>query len=166
MFFAIAGMIASITSGIIKGVVEVQNAKAQMKAVHEQAQIQVNERARKAKKLLSEQKNAFLKSGVYFDGTPEVVFNETYDFARQDMAAINNDALKQQKQLKRQGQTAFATNVLEGIKNGAMSYGMGAFANGAGSTFSMFGKFANTKVLSGGYDVSNSGILSGGTTLA
>lgn len=166
MFFAIAGMVAAIASGVVKGVAEVQNAKAQMKAVHEQAQVQVDERARKAKSLLSEQKNAFLKSGVFFEGTPELILEETYNFARADMQAINNDSIHKQKYLKRQGQTAFTVNVLQGVQDGAGIAGMMGGGGGGGAGAFSFAGSGSTSTLSGGFDVSNAGVLGGGAVIA
>lgn len=162
MFLAILGAIVSITAGVVKGVSEVQSSKHQMNAVRQQAHLQVNERARVAKKLLSEQKSSFLKSGVFFEGTPETIFDETYNVAQSDMSAMNNDALNQQKQLMRQGRTAFFGNVLDGVKNAVTGYAMGGLLSSLGSAGSIGGVAGGTSKLSGGFGISNADILGKG----
>ena len=150
--------VAALGSGIVQGISNVKNAKSEAKAVQEQAQIQMNERAKQAKKLMSQQKTSFLKGGVYFDsGSPLGVINETYDVMEKDLEAIQKDSDTKINNLMRQGKTAFFGSMLEGIANGAMSFfGAQGLAKGlsssAGSTSSLsnilsnFGsKISNTK---------------------
>lgn len=133
--FNIVKAVVSIGLGIAKSVNEIKVSKAQAKADAEQAQELVNERARKAQKLIQMQKTAFLKSGVYFEGSPEAIFNETYDFAKQDISAIANDSYNRQKQLIRQGRTAFATNMVNAFGGAANSLSEINYQN-LGKTFS------------------------------
>ncbi len=115
--------VAGVASGAIKGYSEAKNAKEEAELVRIQERDQINERARQAKKLMSQQKSSFLKSGVYFDsGTPLDILNETYDIMQEDISAIRADSDTKVKNLVRQGRTAFATSLLDGVKSGASSF--------------------------------------------
>jgi hypothetical protein len=114
--------VSALGSGIAQGISSVQNAKSEAKAIQQSATEQIDERARTAKKLMSEQKTSFLKGGVYFTGTPEEVINETYETSLKDINAIANNSNKQSKNLIRQGKTAFYSSIMNGITNGAMAY--------------------------------------------
>ena len=111
--------------------------KKQAEEIARQAQEQADERAKKAKAVMQQQKSSFLKGGVYFDsGSPVSVIDETYDTAMQDIAAIEKDSLTQQGKLIRAGKTAFysflidplgnngsqiASNIFEGFNTGKKS---------------------------------------------
>lgn len=124
--------VASVASGLVQGVSSAKNAKEEAKAVQQNTQAQINERAKAAKKLMQQQKTSFLKSGIYFDsGTPVDVINETYDTSVEDINAMIKDSDTKVNNLMRQGKTAFFGSILEGVANGAMSYFMGG---GMGST--------------------------------
>ena len=115
--------VAALGSGIVQGISNAKNAKSEAKAVQEQAITQMNERARQARKLMSQQKTSFLKSGVYFDsGSPLGVINETYDVMSKDIKAMAKDTNTKVNNLMRQGKTAFFGSILEGVANGAMSF--------------------------------------------
>lgn len=115
--------VASLGSGIVQGISSIKNANAEAQAVRESTQTQINERAKQARKLMSQQKTSFLKGGVYFDsGTPTAVINETYDTYLEDINAMAKDANIKTSNLERQGKTAFLSSVMEGIANGAMSF--------------------------------------------
>ena len=128
--------VASVASGLVQGVSSAKNAKEEAKAVQQNTQAQINERAKAAKKLMQQQKTSFLKSGIYFDsGTPVDVINETYDTSVEDINAMIKDSDTKVNNLMRQGKTAFFGSILEGVANGAMSYfmggGLGSAASGA-----------------------------------
>lgn len=97
--------------------------KQQAKEIAQQAQEQADERAKKAKYAMQQQKTSFLKSGVYFDsGTPIDLINETYNTAREDINAINQDSMTSQKRLKRAGRTAFFTFLIDPVGNNGGQY--------------------------------------------
>ena len=86
--------VASVASGLVQGVSSAKNAKEEAKAVQQNTQAQINERAKAAKKLMQQQKTSFLKSGIYFDsGTPVDVINETYDTSVEDINAMIKDTI-------------------------------------------------------------------------
>ncbi len=115
--------VAGLASGAIKGYSDAKNAKEEAKLVRQQEKDQINERARQAKKLMSQQKSSYLKSGIYFDsGSPLDVLNETYDVMNEDINAIEKDANTKVKNLIRSGKTAFFTGLLGGAQSGANSY--------------------------------------------
>lgn len=142
--------VASVASGLVQGVSSAKNAKEEAKAVQQNTQAQINERAKAAKKLMQQQKTSFLKSGIYFDsGTPVDVINETYDTSVEDINAMIKDSDTKVNNLMRQGKTAFFGSILEGVANGAMSYfmggGMGSAATKTGTktASSASSKFTN-----------------------
>ncbi|MBQ4114640.1 hypothetical protein IJD34_04480 [bacterium] len=115
--------VTALGSGIVQGISQAKNAKAEAKAVLENAQVQMNERAKQARKLMSQQKTSYLKSGVYFDsGSPVDIINETYDTMKNDLNAMTKDTNAKVNNLMRQGKTAFFNSILEGVANGAMSF--------------------------------------------
>ena len=92
--------------------------KKQAEEIARQAQEQADERAKKAKAAMQQQKSSFLKGGVYFDsGSPVSVIDETYDTAMQDIAAIEKDSLTQQGKLIRAGKTAFYSFLINPLGN-------------------------------------------------
>lgn len=133
--------VAGLASGVAKGIGELKNKNEEAKTQQRASQQEINERIREATKLMSQQKNSFLKGGVYFEGTPEAIVNETYDFMKRDVDVMKDNANTQLKKLAREGRTAFATSILEGIASGAMGYanaggtvgGFGASGNQAGN---------------------------------
>lgn len=128
--------VTALGSGIVQGISQAKNAKAEAEAVVENAQVQMNERARQARKLMSQQKTSYLKSGIYFDsGSPVGVINETYDTMMNDLNAMTKDTNTKVNNLMRQGKTAFFNSILEGVANGAMSFlGAQGMANSLGSS--------------------------------
>ena len=133
--------VASVASGLVQGVSSAKNAKEEAKAVQQNTQAQINERAKAAKKLMQQQKTSFLKSGIYFDsGTPVDVINETYDTSVQDINAMIKDSDTKVDNLMRQGKTAFFGSLLQGSANGAMSYFMGG-----GNTSAISGAASSAK---------------------
>lgn len=115
--------VAGLASGAIKGYSDMKNAKEEAKAVRQQEKDRINERAREARKLMSQQKSSYLKSGIYFDsGSPLDIINETYDVMQQDINAIENDSNTKVKNLMRSGKTAFVSGILGGVQSGANSY--------------------------------------------
>lgn len=129
--------VAALGQGIVQGISNKKNAEAEVKALQESTQGQVNERARQAKKLMSQQKTSFLKSGVYFEGTPEEIINETYETYQKDLADMTKDANRKSTNLMRQGKTAFYSSILEGMANAGMAYFMGG---GNGSALKSIGQ--------------------------
>lgn len=129
--------VTSLISGVTQGIQSKQNASNQSKAVDRQAQEQINERARQARKLMSQQKASFLKSGVYFEGTPEALIDETYNTSVDDINAITNDANIKKNNLAKQGNLGLFGGVLGGIGNAALSFfgakGFGNLLGGAAS---------------------------------
>lgn len=123
--------------------------KQQAKEIAQQAQEQADERAKKAKYAMQQQKTSFLKSGVYFDsGTPIDLINETYNTAREDINAINQDSMTSQKRLKRAGRTAFFTFLIDPVGNNG-----GQYASNIYSAFSNSNRRTSTSsntLMSGG----------------
>lgn len=129
--------VAALGSGIVQGISSVKNAKAEAEAVKRQAEEQIAERARQAKKLMQQQKTSFLKSGVYFDsGSPLAVIDETYDFMEKDVNAMANDSNTKMSNLMRQGRTAFFGSVLQGVAEAGLAY----FTGGASGALTNTGK--------------------------
>lgn len=115
--------VAGLASGAIKGYSDAKNAKEEAKLVRQQEKDQINERARQAKKLMSQQKSSYLKSGIYFDkGSPLDILDETYDVMNEDINAIRKDSDTKVRNLIRSGKTAFATGLLGGAQSGANSF--------------------------------------------
>jgi hypothetical protein len=86
--------ISSLGLGVAGGVSSIKQAKQQIESDDAQTRAAMKERARQAKKLMQQQQTSFLKSGVYFEGTPEAVINETGDTAIEDLQAMENDAVR------------------------------------------------------------------------
>lgn len=114
--------VAGLASGVAKGIGNMKNAKDEAKLAKKAAEQEINERARQAAKLMSQQKNSFLKGGVYFDGTPEAVINETYDYMQKDIGTMQQNANTKIKNLINGGRVGFATSILDGITGGAMGF--------------------------------------------
>lgn len=124
---------ASLGLGVAQGVSSVKQTNEQIEANDEQTRAAMKERAKQAKKLMQEQETSFLKSGVYFEGTPDAVINETASTAKSDMQSMENDAVNQQTLLKRQGKTAFYSAMINAITGAATSYvGLGGTLGAAG----------------------------------
>ena len=125
---------AALTKGVVDGVSSAKQAKAQAKAVQAQTQENIDARARASKKLMSQQQSSFLKSGVYFEGSPLDVFNETYKTSVDDINAMRSNAHSQIKSLQNQAGSSFTSNIIQGIGNAALSYfGAGGTLGAAGS---------------------------------
>lgn len=122
--------VTALASGVTKAVSAVKDSKAQAKVAKAQAEEQVNERARQAVKLMNQQKTSFLKGGVYFDGTPEAVLDETYDFMKKDIDIMKNNANTNIKNIMRQGRTAFASSLMDSVTGALSGYATGAKATG------------------------------------
>jgi len=136
--------VASLGLGVAQGISSVSQSNEQADAVEAQNAAAVTERARQAKKLISQQKTSFLKSGVYFDGTPQAIFDETYQTAAKDIQAMDNDSNNKQALLKRQGKTAFYSSLLNGTLGAATSFvGLG----GTGSALSSAASSVSGKVM-------------------
>lgn len=118
MWFAIFSALAQGITNTFATWRYMQESKQQAKEIAEQAQAQADDRAKKAKYQMQQQKTSFLKSGVYFDsGSPLELVNETYNTMRDDINDINKDSLTQQNRLKRAGQTAFFTYLIDPLGN-------------------------------------------------
>jgi hypothetical protein len=132
--------VAALGQGIVQGISNAKNAKAEANEVAEQLKAQTYERARQAKKLMQQQKTSFLKSGVYFDsGSPLAVLDETYDTAMSDINDMQKDSNAKINNLMRQGKTAFFSSIMEGVGNAALGYFLGGgsgLLSKAGSTIS------------------------------
>lgn len=141
--------VAAMGAGVAQGISERKNAKAEAEALEASAAAQVDERARNAKKLMSQQKTSFLKSGVYFSGSPQDIINETYMTYQKDLSDMLKDTGIKTKNLTRAGKTAFYSSLLKGISNAASSF-MGAYGgsagSAAGSSASIGSKIANSKI--------------------
>lgn len=123
----------SLIQGVSQGIQNKKNADNQASAIREKTQAQVNERARQAKKMMSQQKASFLKSGVYFNGTPEAIIDETYNTSVDDINALIADANQQEKNLSEQGNSGLLGGILGGSGNAALSF---FGSNGFGNLFS------------------------------
>ena len=133
--------VAGLANGAVQGISQARNARNEAKALQAQTKDKVNERARQARKLMSQQKTSFLKSGVYLEGTPEAVINETYDTSLEDINAMIKDTDIATNNLMRQGRTAFFSSIIDGVIQGAAS----AFSNGLTSGISKSGSNLNLK---------------------
>lgn len=117
--------VTALASGVSKAVSSVKDAKAQAKATKAEAEQQIQEKARQAAKLMSQQKSSFLKGGVYFEGSPEDVINETYDFANEDIRRLTSNANTSIKNTMRKGRTAFATSLIDSVTGALTGFGTG-----------------------------------------
>lgn len=175
----------SLIQGISQGVQNKKNADSQASAVRQATQAQVNERARQARKLMSQQKASFLKSGVYFEGTPEAMIDETYNTSVDDINAMIADANTQESNLSSSGNSGLFGGVLGGIGNAALSYfgakGFGNLFGGSAASGSsgLFSSLSNSRLgvsmsnmmsnlkyknLGGFGSLPSSGLSSGSTT--
>lgn len=117
-WFAIFQAIAQGLTNAFSTASYINENKKQAEEIARQAQEQADERAKKAKAMMQQQKSSFLKGGVYFDsGSPVNVIDETYDTAMQDIAAIEKDSLTQQGKLIRAGKTAFYSFLIDPLGN-------------------------------------------------
>lgn len=115
--------VTALGSGIVQGISSAKNAKAQAETTELNMSAQMNERARQAKKLMSQQKTSFLKSGIYFNnGSPLDVINETYNTMQEDINALQRDKDIKVKNLIRGGKADFISSILDGITSGASTY--------------------------------------------
>lgn len=133
--------VATLGSGIMQGISSVNQAKKEIKAIQEQTQAKINERAKQARLLMSQQKTSFLKGGVYFDsGSPLEVINETFDTSKADINDMIKDANAQTSNLVRQGKTAFFSSLINSIASAGMGYVLGGgtadYTKQLGSTIS------------------------------
>lgn len=130
--------VTALGSGIVQGISNAKNAKAEAQALQDSTLAQVDERARQARKLMSQQKTSFLKSGVYFTGSPQDIINETFETYQKDIGDMIKDTETKSTNLMRQGKTAFFSSILEGVAEAGMSYFMGAkgmnMLKGSGTT--------------------------------
>ena len=139
--------VTALGSGIVQGISNAKNAKAEANEVVNQLKEQSSERARQAKKLMQQQKTSFLKSGVYFDsGSPLAVIDETYETMNQDIKAMEKDANAKINNLMRQGKTAFYNSLLEGVVNAGMGYFMGGGAKATATLGNIGSKISNSKI--------------------
>jgi methylthioribose-1-phosphate isomerase len=155
-------LIAAVTSmglGIAQSVSSVKQTNEQLEANTKQGNEQIEARKRQAVKLLNQQKTSFLKSGVYFEGTPEAILDETSNIAAKDIQAILNDTNNNGNLLKRQGKTAFYSALANGLMGAATSFvglgGMGSSATNASKAVSaneLVQSLQNTKI---GSNISN-----------
>lgn len=142
----------SLIQGISQGVQNKKNADSQASAVRQATQAQVNERARQAKKLMSQQKASFLKSGVYFEGTPEAMIDETYNTSVDDINAMIADVNTQESNLSSSGNSGLFSGILGGIGNAALSYfgakGFGNLFGGSAASGSsgLFSSLSNSRL--------------------
>ena len=127
--------VTALASGVSKAVSSVKDAKAQAKATKVEAEQQIQEKARQAAKLMSQQKSSFLKGGVYFEGSPEDVINETFDFANEDIRRLTNNANTSIKNTMRKGRTAFATSLMDAVVGGLSGFGGGMQIQGGLNDF-------------------------------
>ena len=129
--------VASLGLGVAQGVSSVKQTQDQLDANTAQANDAITARKKQAIKLLNQQKTSFLKSGVYLEGTPEAVLDETATTSAEDIQALLNDSDNKANLLKRQGTTAFASSMLSALTGAATSFiglgGLGNAANAAGS---------------------------------
>lgn len=140
----------SLIQGISQGVQNKKNADSQASAVRQATQAQVNERARQARKLMSQQKASFLKSGVYFEGTPEAMIDETYNTSVDDINAMIADANTQESNLSSSGNSGLFGGILGGIGNAALSYfgakGFGNLFSSSGSSGNLLSKLGSSRL--------------------
>jgi hypothetical protein len=125
---ALVASAAIMQAGVgVSQIIEGGAAEEQQKA---QGEIEARARAERAEKLLGKQTMAFLKSGVGLSGTPQTVFEETEDFALEDMANIRSYYRQVGKQQKRQftfqglssiAQAGFTASSSGGLKKGGFS---------------------------------------------
>lgn len=127
--------VTALASGVSKAVSSVKDAKAQARATKAEAEQQIQEKARQAAKLMSQQKSSFLKGGVYFEGSPEDVINETYDFANEDIQRLTSNANTSIKNTMRKGRTAFATSLMDAVVGGLSGFAGGMQVSGGGNNF-------------------------------
>lgn len=147
--------VSALGSGIVQGISSAKNAKEEAKALQSQAQEQINERAKSAKKLMQQQKTSFLKSGIYFDSpTPTDIINETYNTYSDDINTLKKDTNTKVNNLMRQGKTAFFSSLLQGSANAAMSYFMtGGETPNLSNNFKNW--YQNRQKIVGDFDIDN-----------
>ena len=151
--------VTALASGVTKAISSAKDAKAEATVAKTQAEEKINERARQAVKLMNQQKTSFLKGGIYFEGTPEAVLNETYDFMEKDINTMKSNANTNIKNIMRQGRTAFATSLIDSVTGALTGYATGAkttgivddFAGGNGVIDKIRDVFNGSKKLTGGF---------------
>lgn len=120
---AMIGIGATIggTTGLASGLINNKNLSAQAEGVQRQAEYTANERIRQADKLQQQQTVGFLKSGVFLEGTPELVLEETKQFALEDVRQIFRESEIQSKALLEKGRLGIFTSTIGGALQGGFS---------------------------------------------
>nr|DAN07833.1 MAG TPA: hypothetical protein [Caudoviricetes sp.] len=142
--------VTGLLSGVSQGIQTKQNANNQSDALERQAQAKIDERAKQAKKLMQQQKTSFLKSGVYFEGTPEAIIDETYNTSIDDINTIINDTEAQKNNLNKQGNAGLLNGLVSGISSAALSFfgaqGFGNLFGGSSSGSDVLSKLTSTRL--------------------
>jgi hypothetical protein len=131
--------------GVYSGIETNKQYQSQIDAMASQTNNAIAERDRQAAKLLSDQQASFLKSGVYFEGTPQAVFDETYNTAIADINAMKDDYTSKAKTIAREGKTQFYKKIASALASSAsmaITGGLGA-GGGSGAQFNINGMQAS-----------------------
>ena len=120
------------------------NSKDQANAIKEQGEIDAGERAKQTVRLQKTQKASFLNSGISLtgEGTPQNMFDETFDTGLEDIKNIKNNASQQSKNIMGAARAklfsdigGMVSNVAGGI-SGAKGSTMGTLNSGYSATAS------------------------------
>ncbi len=131
--------------GGVSGAMGIKQANSSIDVLNENAYNTSQERIRQAEELRSRQAVSFLKSGVLLSGTPELVMNETADYANRDVRQVFKQRDIQAKNLRSSAYTNMFTSIIKGGLQGAgLAHSMGGFTPSASGAF-------GTKISSGGY---------------
>ena len=94
-----------------EGISKIKEGKSAERQAKIQGEIKATERAKKAKKLLGVQTMQFLKSGVGLGKTPQIIFEETLQFAKEDIGAIRDFYRNVGKDAKRKATFSGLTDI-------------------------------------------------------
>lgn len=115
-----AGAALGAAGGFAEGLSNKKQANTNIEALNENADFTASERIREAQKLKQQQAVSYLKSGVLLSGTPELVMQETSDYAREDVRQIFKQRDIQAKNLTSAANTRMFTSLLKGVSSGAL----------------------------------------------
>jgi hypothetical protein len=107
-----------LASGLFKASADNKNATMQQEALLSQSEYSASERVRQAKKLQEEQTVGYLKSGVLLSGTPEMVIQETADYAMEDVRQIFKQRDIQSRMIEQQRKTSAISSIFGGLGKG------------------------------------------------
>ena len=136
-----------------------QASKAQAKATVAQGKVESERRARITKATVAKQKTSFLNSGLTLSGTPQDVFESTFDTGIADTKQIITNANRSSSNTMSSARTKLMTDVAQmGVTGFGAMGGFGAGAD-AGASISSTGQVTSTMGNPVSYSTGSNGMI-------